>query len=48
MRKFWIALVTVVALTIGTAWAEGVNDGEANKSGGGESACCCCVKSYSK
>jgi hypothetical protein len=44
MRKLWMALVTVAALTIGAAWAEGVNDGKGNadKSHGADSACCCC------
>ena len=47
MRKLWMALVTVVALTIGAAWAaEGVN-GKADKSGT-DSACCCCSKSCPK
>jgi hypothetical protein len=48
MRKLWMALVTLAALTIGAAWAEGVNHGKADKSCGAESACCCCAKSCPK
>ena len=48
MRKLWMALVTVAALTIGAVWAEGVNNGTAEKSCGADKACCCCAKSCSK
>jgi hypothetical protein len=47
MRKLWMALVTVVALTVGIAWAEGTN-GKTDKSCKDSSACCCCSKSCPK
>jgi hypothetical protein len=48
MRKLWMALVTVAALTIGAVFAEGVNNGTAEKSCGADKSCCCCAKSCEK
>lgn len=48
MRKMWLALCTVLALSIGVAWAEGKN-GKTNaecKTDG--AACCCCARSCPK
>jgi hypothetical protein len=40
MRRFWMALVAVVALSVGIAWAEG-KDGHSSKTGAACSGCCC-------
>ena len=48
MRKLWMALVTVAALTIGAVFAEGVNNGTAGKSCGADKSCSCCAKSCEK
>jgi hypothetical protein len=48
MKKWGMALLAVLALSIGVAWAEGKN-GKTNadcKTDGG--ACCCCAKSCPK
>jgi hypothetical protein len=47
MRKLWMALGTVLALSIGIAWAEG-NNGKATADGKDGSTCCCCAKSCPK
>ena len=46
MRKFWMALVTVVALSVGIAWAEskGAKTGKAMECG----SCCCDRSSCAK
>jgi hypothetical protein len=48
MKKWWMALWAVLALSIGVAWAEGTN-GKTNaecKADGG--SCCCCAKTCPK
>ena len=48
MKKWGVALLAVLALSIGVAWAEGKN-GKTNadcKTDG--AACCCCAKSCPK
>ena len=47
MRKFWLALATVAALSIGIAWGEGKN-GKPDKAGIDCSGCCCTSKSCAK
>lgn len=47
MRKLWMALLAVAALSIGAAWGEG-KDGKTDKSCGDSAACCCCSKSCPK
>jgi hypothetical protein len=46
MRKFWMALATVVALSIGIAWAEGTGAKTGKAMGCGP--CCCDSSSCAK
>ena len=49
MKKWWLALWAVTALSIGIAWAEGTNDKAKAECGkDGATACCCCAKSCPK
>jgi hypothetical protein len=43
MRKLWLALVAMVALSIGIAWAEG-QKGKGGQACSESTACCCCEK----
>jgi len=46
MRKWAMALLAVLALSVGVAWGEGNSDkAHASSDSGG---CCCCAKSCSK
>jgi hypothetical protein len=47
MKRLLMALLAVVALSVGIAWAEGKN-GKADKAGMDCSACCCTAKSCTK
>ena len=48
MKKLWLALGTLLALSIGIALAEG-KDGKTNDSCKPDAAaCCCCAKSCPK
>jgi hypothetical protein len=47
MKKWWMALCTVLALSIGVAWAEGKN-GKTNAECKDGTTCCCCAKSCPK
>lgn len=47
MRKLWLALVAIVGLSVGLAWAEGQN-GKAGQACADSAACCCCEKSCPK
>jgi hypothetical protein len=47
MKKFWMALLTVVALSAGIVWAEGQH-GKADKAGMDCGSCCCAAKSCAK
>jgi hypothetical protein len=47
MRKLWMALLTVLALSVGVAWGEGKN-GKTDKTCTDGAACCCCSKSCPK
>lgn len=50
MRKWWIALVTVLALSVGAAWGEDSNGKSCKKgaSGSDGTSCCCCSESCHK
>ena len=48
MKKLWLALGTLVALSLGIALAEGKDDKAANCKPGDASSCCCCAKSCPK
>jgi hypothetical protein len=45
MRKLWMALVALVALSVGLAWAEA---GGSGKAGMDCSGCCCTAQSCAK
>lgn len=46
MRKWtWMALLTVLALSVGAAWG-GTQDGKSGKTDRG--ACCCCTETCAK
>ena len=46
MRKVWLALLAVLAISIGVAWGEGKNDKTTTCPT--SSDCCCCSKSCPK
>ena len=46
MRKWVMALLAVLALTVGVAWGESNSDKAHSSSEGG--GCCCCAKSCPK
>jgi hypothetical protein len=49
MKKWWLALGAVLALSMGILWAEGTNDKTKTECGtGGGTSCCCCAKSCPK
>ncbi len=48
MKKWLLALGTVLALSIGIAWAEGANDKKGADCKADSTACCCCAKSCPK
>jgi len=49
MKKLWMALGTLAALSIGIVLAEGKDDKAANHCKSGDAtACCCCAKSCPK
>jgi len=48
MRKLWMALVALVALSVGLAWAEAGGSGKAGKAGMDCSGCCCTAQSCTK
>jgi hypothetical protein len=47
MRKWWITLLAVMALSVGVAWGEAKNGKTADACPDG-AACCCCAKSCPK
>ena len=48
MKKLWLALASVLAVSIGMALAEG-KDGKTNTDcKAGTASCCCCAKSCPK
>jgi hypothetical protein len=48
MKKWWMALGTVLALSIGIALAEGSNGKTNAECKADGAACCCCAKSCPK
>jgi hypothetical protein len=47
MKKWWLALWAVLALSVGIAWAEGTN-GKTSAECKSDGASCCCAKSCPK